>query len=201
MSGWHARLSQALLLSGSAMNDEHMKGAGLRTLRWLLKAQTSDNGCFQPAGTEGFNLSGRQAPRRFDQQPVEAAATIAACECANRIDPDPSWSVEAIRAFEWFLGVNDLKTPLADPETGSCRDGLHPDRANENRGAESVLAYLSGLLGVRRMLAVDVETEDRPFRCAADATQEGQHLLSSTPRGAHRVAAHALQSSGAAPSA
>ena len=34
---------------------------------------------------------------------------------------------------------------------GSCRDGLHPDRANENRGGESVLSYLLGLAEIRQL--------------------------------------------------
>jgi hypothetical protein len=66
--------------------------------------------------------------------------------------------MEALRAFEWFLGENDLQTALIDPETGSCSDGLHPDRSNENKGAESVLSYLLSLVEIRqlkRMIAMD----------------------------------------------
>jgi hypothetical protein len=47
------------------------------------------------------------------------------------------------------LGKNDLETPLVDVETGSCRDGLHPDRPNENRGGESVVCYLLSLAEIR----------------------------------------------------
>ena len=38
---------------------------------------------------------------------------------------------------------------LYDPTTGGCRDGLHPDRPNENQGAESTLAFLQALLEER----------------------------------------------------
>jgi hypothetical protein len=41
-----------------------------------------------------------------------------------------------------------------DLETGSCRDGLHPDRANENRGGESVVSYLLGLSEIRHMARI-----------------------------------------------
>ncbi len=51
--------------------------------------------------------------------------------------------------FEWFLGRNDLNISLYDPTTGGCRDGLHPDRPNENQGAESTLAFLQALLELR----------------------------------------------------
>ena len=50
------------------------------------------------------------------------------------------------RTFRWFLGRNDLQVPLYDAATGGCRDGLHPDRVNENQGAESTLSFLMALL-------------------------------------------------------
>ena len=68
---------------------------------------------------------------------------------ASRITGDRSWYKEARRAFEWFLGRNDLNRPIYDPTTGGCRDGLHPDRPNENQGAESTLAFLQALLEMR----------------------------------------------------
>ncbi len=50
-----------------------------------------------------------------------------------------------------FSADNDLSLPLVDLETGSCRDGLHPDRANENRGGESVVSYLLSLAEIRQL--------------------------------------------------
>ena len=66
---------------------------------------------------------------------------ISACLSAFHLTSDPIWSREALRAFEWFLGRNDLAMPLYDPITGGCGDGLHSDRVNENQGAESTLAF------------------------------------------------------------
>ena len=63
------------------------------------------------------------------------------------------WPTGAMRAFDWFLGENDLQTTLIDPDTGSCSDGLHPDRPNENKGAESALSYLLGLVEIRAVQA------------------------------------------------
>jgi len=78
-----------------------------------------------------------------------ATATISACLAAWRADGDPKWKTEALHAFSWFLGHNDLSLPLIDLETGSCHDGLHPDRVNENRGGESVVSYLLSLAEIR----------------------------------------------------
>jgi hypothetical protein len=88
---------------------------------------------------------------------LEAAATISACLAASRADGDPIWRADAARAFAWFLGSNDLSVPLVDVETGSCRDGLHPDRANENRGGESTVSYLLSLSEMREAAATSDE--------------------------------------------
>ena len=61
-----------------------------------------------------------------------------------------------MRAFGWFLGENDLHTTLIDPDTGSCLDGLHPDRPNENKGAESALSYLLSLLEISQFKRTSV---------------------------------------------
>ncbi|MGO9516774.1 MAG: hypothetical protein ACLPND_07005, partial [Candidatus Korobacteraceae bacterium] len=64
---------------------------------------------------------------------------------------DSRWRNEAWSAFNWFLGDNDLQVSLYDPVTGGCRDGLHPDRANENQGAESTLSFLMAHLEMRTL--------------------------------------------------
>ena len=74
---------------------------------------------------------------------------VSACLQAHRISADKSWYKEARCAFDWFLGRNDLNLPIYDPTTGGCRDGLHPDRPNENQGAESSLAFLQSVLELR----------------------------------------------------
>jgi hypothetical protein len=153
----NARLSQALIQTGLTGHTPSYIEVGLRSLRWLNALQTTSSGYFRPVGTKSFGKH-RQQPEAFDQQPVEASATISACLAAGRADDGAEWSMEALRAFEWFLGENDLQAALTDPETGSCSDGLHPDRINENKGAESVLSYLLGLVEIRqfkRMTAVD----------------------------------------------
>jgi glycosyltransferase involved in cell wall biosynthesis len=150
----NARLPQALIVTGMATKTPGYVDAGLRSLRWLMTQQTSSTGHFRPVGTAGF-AERRQRPRAFDQQPVEATATIAACLAAWRADGDTGWKAAASRAFEWFLGSNDLSLALVDLHTGSCRDGLHPDRANENCGAESVVCYLLGRAEIRQLARAD----------------------------------------------
>jgi glycosyltransferase involved in cell wall biosynthesis len=155
----NARLSQALLATGASTGQHSYVAAGLKSLRWLMALQTAPSGVFRPVGSQSFG-DRRQQPRAFDQQPLEATATIAACLAAWRADCDPVWRGHAARAFAWFLGNNDLSISLIDLETGSCCDGLHPDRANENRGGESVVSYLLGLAQIRHMDRVGAQTGD-----------------------------------------
>jgi hypothetical protein len=119
-----------------------------------MSVQTSPEGLFRPVGSESFG-SKRTAPMAFDQQPVEATASISACLAAWVTDGDLAWRMMADTAFEWFLGRNDLGIPLVDVPIGSCRDGLHPDRANQNRGGESVVSYLLSVVELRAMAAHD----------------------------------------------
>jgi glycosyltransferase involved in cell wall biosynthesis len=151
----NARLPQALLVTGMATQTPGYVDAGLRSLRWLMTLQMTPAGYFRPVGSASFGEL-RKPPRAFDQQPVEATATIAACLTAWRADGDAEWKSIAANVFAWFLGSNDLSVALVDVTTGSCRDGLHPDRANENRGGESVVCYLLGLAEIRQLARVNV---------------------------------------------
>jgi hypothetical protein len=145
----NARLSQAMLLVGSAAGDERMLSAGLESLAWLMETQRCQaNGHFVPIGSQGFYRQGGEKAR-FDQQPIEAAGAVSACLEAYRATGDEHWHSKAWLAFNWFLGDNDLQLALYDSVTGGCRDGLHPDRANQNQGAESTLSFLMALLEMR----------------------------------------------------
>lgn len=146
----NAALPHALLLCGQSIPNSEMTTAGLESLSWLTDLQKADvtGGHFVPIGSNGFYPQGGERAR-FDQQPVETQAMVSACLEAYRITGEKRWRKEARRAFEWFLGRNDLHLPIYDPTTGGCRDGLHPDRVNENQGAESTLAFLHALLELR----------------------------------------------------
>jgi len=168
--GWHwfehgltycnAALPHAMLLCGESLSNSEMTAAGLESLTWLAELQHADTEGkhFVPIGSNGFyQKDGERA--RFDQQPVEAQAMVSACLEALRVTGEKYWDIKARSAFEWFLGRNDLHLPLYDPTTGGCRDGLHPDRPNENQGAESTLAFLQSLLELRLAETIGQPTE------------------------------------------
>jgi len=157
----NAKLPHALILSGRCMNDPSMLDLGLKTLRWLVRVQTSEAGSFRPVGSNGFYLRGKERAI-FDQQPIEAQATVSACIEAFHATADMFWVEEARRAYEWFLGRNDLGLALYDPATGGCRDGLHMDRLSQNQGAESTLAFLLALTETQALQNTLASFKDRP---------------------------------------
>lgn len=155
------RLCQALILSGRSMPDPEALEIGLASLRWLASIQKTQDGNFRPIGSNGFYERGG-AHADFDQQPVEAHAMISACLEAFQAGREESWKQEAKRAFEWFLGRNDLGLPLYDASSGGCADGLHEDRVNENQGAESTLAFqlaLAEMQGFDQVAAISPRLE------------------------------------------
>jgi glycosyltransferase involved in cell wall biosynthesis len=152
----NARLSQALILAGWRSDNETMIEAGMDSLKWLVAEQhRDDKEIFVPIGSNGFFIEGSEKAR-FDQQPLEACATVSACLEVYRLTEESCWLEEAKRVFSWFLGRNDLQVPVYDAITGGCRDGLHPDRINENQGAESTLSFLMALLEMQAAKAASV---------------------------------------------
>ena len=125
-----------------------------------------------PSAPADSSAKGREKAR-FDQQPVEACATISACLEVIQTHGRTSMAGRSQTGlFDWFLGKNDLRVPLYDPSTGGCRDGLHPDRVNENQGAESTLSFLMALLDMQAANEANAEQLHHEMR----ASFESDHL-------------------------
>jgi len=164
----NARIPHALILSGRWTNNQKALEIGLKTLRWLLKIQTTPQGHFRPIGSNGFYpRNGNRA--LFDQQPIEANAMVSACLEAYRTTEEHFWLDQARNIFEWYLGRNDLGMSLYDPNTGGCYDGLQVDRLNQNQGAEATLSFL---ISLAEMKFVDTSFDllDRPAKQMTDST-------------------------------
>ena len=133
------RLPQALIVAGVALNRSRWIEAGLETLNWISRRQSSALGHFRPIGSETFGKAHDNMP--FDQQPLEAQAAIEAAELAYRVTGNMFWAEHALMAWRWFFGGNDRGVVLADIASGRCRDGVTPRGVNANCGAESILAF------------------------------------------------------------
>jgi glycosyltransferase involved in cell wall biosynthesis len=173
----NARLPQAVLMAGQRNGDRRVICIGLEALNWLGETQRfAGSSHLVPIGSQGFYRKGGERAR-FDQQPVEAGAVISACLEAYRAAGDDYWRKEAWTAFNWFLGDNDLQIALYDPITGGCRDGLHPERVNENQGAESTLAFLMAQVEMRSLGGGDCELSRDLFSARSNGDQITANVL------------------------
>ena len=174
----NAKLPHALLMSGKWLNRGDIIDIGKESLQWLLDIQTGPGGMLSIIGTNGWYVRGGEKAT-YDQQPIEAHALIDACIEAYRVTREDHWLGDARKAFNWFLGDNDLRTPIYDFTTGGCKDGLHSDRVNENQGSESTLAYILSLL-----LMHDMQMELTLGELPADkATEPGEQRPVRKPIG------------------
>jgi hypothetical protein len=141
-------LAEVVVAAGDLLGDEPTLRAGLKMLAWLCREQDND-GHLSTVPVGGWRAG---VPKhRFDQQPIEAAATADACATAAAVTGDERWDEPLFRAIAWFLGDNDTQTVMYDPLTGGCYDGLTVDGPNLNQGAESTLALVSTLQHARTL--------------------------------------------------
>ena len=147
----NARLPEALLLAGRFQGDQAKVDAALDSLGWLDRIQTAKGGHFRAVGSESFGRR-HAPPLPFDQQPLEAWATVDAAITAFDATGDHRWHAMANRAWRWYLGDNDLRQPMASIASGACFDGLMRDGVNFNTGAESVLAFQLACCSIARLV-------------------------------------------------
>jgi glycosyltransferase involved in cell wall biosynthesis len=143
------RLPQALIEAGALLGRDDWLESGLLSMRFIARQQISAQGHFRPVGSETFGRYYESLP--FDQQPVEAWAAIDAAAAAYSATGDIGWLRHAEIAYRWFLGGNDRGEVLADFATGRCRDGVTPQGANLNCGAESILSFQLAHYAMRRL--------------------------------------------------
>ncbi len=147
----NARLPEALILAGERLQDPDMLSIGLEMLERVVKLQSTPEGWFAPVATSCFDKNGAEHAL-FDQQPIEALATVEACFAAWRATGDTHHCHAARLAFDWFGGRNIHGLALARPEDGICHDGLTVSGLNGNHGAESILSYHLAAASVREFL-------------------------------------------------
>jgi hypothetical protein len=146
----NAAIPEVMMLSGFHVNDQHLVRQGRHALEWLWQLQYT-GGRLSVIPHRGW-VPGDALPA-FDQQPIEVAALIDACVTAYDLTSDPLWLDRIDVGRRWFDGRNDQGIAMFDPTTGAGYDALTLDGRNDNRGAESTIAYLSVDQRARSLLA------------------------------------------------
>lgn len=140
----NARLPEALLRAGAALEEERAIDVGLETLAFL-ESVTMERGLFVPVGNDGwFTYGGHRAV--YAQQPIEASSMVDAELAAHAVSGDERHLRAAGVAFDWFFGHNTNGAIMV--QGGGCRDGLERDAPNHNMGAESTLCYLMAAISM-----------------------------------------------------
>ncbi|MFD6563226.1 glycosyltransferase [Micromonospora profundi] len=143
----NAALAEVVIVASQLHTGGPPLDDGLRMLAWLRDVQLRD-GRLSVVPAAGWH---RGIVRlHHDQQPIEVAAFADACATAAMVTGDPVWDDGVRQAIGWFLGDNDIGTPMWDPQTGGGYDGLTAHGPNLNQGAESTLALISTLQHARR---------------------------------------------------
>jgi glycosyltransferase involved in cell wall biosynthesis len=155
----NAVLPHALFVAGIAFNNNKYLDVARKTCEFLLE-NTFDGDHFSFIGCNGwYKYGGTKA--KFDQQPIEAASTIMMLSAAYDATKNNRYLVLQRKAFDWFLGENDMHIPLYDFRTKGCHDGLTPAGVNLNQGAESTLSFLLGLLVITENYALVSKSEQQ----------------------------------------
>ncbi len=142
----NAVLPHSLFVAGLTLGSAECLDGATKTMDFLLQT-TFDGDHFSFIGTQGWYERGK-ARAVFDQQPVEAAATVMALRSAYDATKETKYLSLQRTAFDWFLGNNDLHIPLYDFRTKGCSDGLMSGGVNGNEGAESMVSFLLSLLSI-----------------------------------------------------
>jgi len=142
----NARVPQSLLLAHRITKDEEYLDIGLRSLDFLTATQYRD-GYFDLVGNQKWYKRDRERSV-FGQQAIDAGALVETYLLTHAITGLDEYHQLAYAAFEWFLGRNRLGVPLYDFASGACSDGLDPQGASLNQGAESAIYFLLALLAL-----------------------------------------------------
>ncbi|MCW1383838.1 glycosyltransferase family 4 protein [Novosphingobium sp. KCTC 2891] len=181
------RMPQALIEAAALLGRDDWLHSGLESLRFIAGQQVSAEGKFRAIGSETFHRPYETMP--FDQQPLEAWAAIDAAAAAFRATGDPSWIAHAELAYRWYLGANDRGVALGDIVSGRCRDGITPQGANENCGAESILAFQLSHYAMQALARPGLDQGRlRDGQAIMAARRMGSALVDRTQQGAHQLA-------------
>ncbi|WP_344805589.1 glycosyltransferase [Microlunatus ginsengisoli] len=145
----NARLPQALIAAGYRLDEPEWRRAGIEALDWYAIQCGIETSSVRLIGNQWrLRLHPVPVTDEGDEQPLEAASLVEALVEAMVSTGDHRYGLQAVHAFEWFLGRNRFGLAVYDFGSGGCHDGLGPAGLNENEGAESTLAFLQALLAL-----------------------------------------------------
>ena len=154
----NAVLPHSLFVAGITCDNKRYIEIAEESSEFLLKHSLNGKH-FSFVGCNGWFERGK-TKASFDQQPIEAASMVMMLRAAYDATLNEKYLKLQRKAFDWFLGRNDLHIPLYDFRTKGCNDGLMQDGVNINQGAESTLSFLLSLLSIVETYAIIDKIKD-----------------------------------------
>lgn len=143
----NAFLPLALIHSSNYLNDPYLYKIGVKTFEFLDQL-VYKNGQLSVIGNKGWYRKGMDQPCYIGQQPIDAASMTLLYHEMYIQTNEEKYYTKMMHAFEWFLGRNDLKISIYDPNSKGCCDGLEEFGINRNQGAESTISFWIAYLTV-----------------------------------------------------
>jgi len=154
----NAVLPHALFVAAVTLGEAKYLSVANKMCEFLLE-KTFNGYHFSFIGTNGWYKRGWERAA-FDQQPIEAGSTVMMLRAAYEATKDETFLTLWRKAFDWFLGENDLHIPVYDFKTKGCCDALEPGGVNVNQGGESMVSFILGLLCIVESYSTISSTEE-----------------------------------------
>ena len=148
----NAILPHALFVAGYELANQKYLDTATKASDFLIETTFTQNH-FTFIGCNGWYKVGHDRAS-FDQQPLEAASTVMMLNAAYNATNNPRYITLQKKAFDWFLGENDLQIPIYDFRTKGCCDGLSAGGVNINQGAESTISFTLALLTILESFSI-----------------------------------------------
>lgn len=146
---WHAwgnAQTQALASLGKTLHDDRFIQAAKREAD-LYFARLLKDGWLQE-----WQLGKEAQAKRFPQIAYGVRCMAVGLLRLYEATGDTNYARQAIQAASWLWGNNAAQTPMYDPQTGRCFDGIEDStKVNLNSGAESTI---EGLLTVMEITSI-----------------------------------------------
>ncbi len=157
-NSWHAwgnSQSYALLKAGELLNKPNYIDAALAELDSfypvLLKNKFAAMYSFEKK-KEGFLILKNDT---FPQIAYGVRPIVFAYVTAYQQTHKEFYKTQAYEWMQWYSGENIAATPMYDPNTGRCFDGIKSnDSVNKNSGAESTIEALLSIQAYNRVLEI-----------------------------------------------
>jgi glycosyltransferase involved in cell wall biosynthesis len=176
----NAVLPHAMFVAGLTSDNKKYLEIAKKTCAFLLE-NTFNGEFFSFIGCKDWYERGGKKTT-FDQQPIEAASTVMMLRAAYDATQNEKFLKLQRKAFDWFLGQNELHIPLYDFRTKGCYDGLLRDGVNTNQGAESTLSFMLSLLAIVESYVLVDKTQGRK-----DAPLQKTDITEKTTKKTHPI--------------